>query len=408
MIETHNTRALLRMAAALALGLAPVAAQAHHDAPAPPPVVVLPGTLVDHVAGVTLDANGQIERFSGIVIGEDGRITALLHAGEPRPHTSFALDGKGASVLPGLVARPTPLMRYGLALITSDASAGPLPPPRPEDRDLALVTAQHALLARGITAVVDAGTTIEDWQTFRRAGDAGRLALRIVCYADGPAQMVLIGGPGPTPWLYEGRLRLNGLWLDADARDDTNAAIRLKNLMSRAAMDHFQVAVATHGAKPLHDTLDAIDDLAHTYEGDRRWRVELGALVGPDGPDAEDAPRLAAPGIVAETTGLAIGDVTTSLPASLPMLIADTMAPARAAMAETQFGRLAPGLWADFVLVSGDPLNANAAAGNGASARLMQTWIGGHPVWTAPGASPTGPLVAPDAKPAQAPAADKR
>ena len=46
--------------------------------------------------------------------------------------------------------------------------------------------------------------------TFRRAGDAGRLQLRIMSYADSVDAMLLIGGPAPTQWLYDDRLRLNG------------------------------------------------------------------------------------------------------------------------------------------------------------------------------------------------------
>ena len=76
-----------------------------------------------------------------------------------------------------------------------------VPAPRPEDRDAALAMAQERLLANGITAVADMGISIEDWQTFRRAGDAGTLRLRIMAYADSIESMELIGGPGPTPWL---------------------------------------------------------------------------------------------------------------------------------------------------------------------------------------------------------------
>ena len=52
------------------------------------------------------------------------------------------------------------------------------------------------------------GTSIEDWQTYRRAGDLGTLSLRIVAYAAEVDDMVLMAGPGPTPWLYDDRLRL--------------------------------------------------------------------------------------------------------------------------------------------------------------------------------------------------------
>src|SRR5687768_18353644 len=38
-----------------------------------------------------------------------------------------------------------------------------------------------------------------DWMTFRRAGDAGRLRVRIMSYAASVPEMLLIGGDGPTP-----------------------------------------------------------------------------------------------------------------------------------------------------------------------------------------------------------------
>ncbi|MDD3800553.1 MAG: amidohydrolase family protein, partial [Novosphingobium sp.] len=81
------------------------------------------------------------------------------------------------------------------------------PAPRPEDRDTALGEAQLALLAQGVTAIADMGTSIEDWQAFRRAADLGHLRVRIVAYAGGIDDMVLIGGPRPTPWLYQDRLK---------------------------------------------------------------------------------------------------------------------------------------------------------------------------------------------------------
>ena len=73
------------------------------------------------------------------------------------------------------------------------------PRPRPGERDIALAKAQQLLHAYGITAVADMGTTIEDWQAMRRAGDAGWLSLRIMAYAAGMEQAELIAGAGSIP-----------------------------------------------------------------------------------------------------------------------------------------------------------------------------------------------------------------
>jgi len=189
-----------------------------------------------------------------------------------------------------------------------------VPVPQPKDYDAALLQAQDALLARGVTAIADMGTSIEAWQAFRRAGDRGALRVRIMSYARGMDAAALIAGPGPTPWLYDDRLRLGGVkllldgalgsrgaWLKApyaDAPRETGlqllSPIQLRNQMSRAAMDGFQLAVHAIGDRANAELLDAIDELSATYEGDRRWRVEHAQIVDPI-----DLPRFAAHGTIA-------------------------------------------------------------------------------------------------------------
>ncbi|MCT2398211.1 amidohydrolase [Novosphingobium sp. HK4-1] len=188
------------------------------------------------------------------------------------------------------------------------------PKARPEDRDTALGEAQLALLAQGVTAIADMGTSIEDWQAFRRAADIGHLRIRIVSYALSLDDMVLIGGPGPTPWLYGDRLKMNGLklfldgalgsrgaWLKAPYADDAKTSglpqmtrTQLGNRMSRAALDNFQVAVHAIGDEANKTVLDAIDELSATYKGDRRWRVEHAQIVDPT-----DIPRFGEHGTIA-------------------------------------------------------------------------------------------------------------
>ncbi len=189
-----------------------------------------------------------------------------------------------------------------------------IPKPRPVERDLALAKAQEVLFSKGITAAADMGTTIEDWQTFRRAGDRGTLKLRIMSYARSLEAMQLIAGPGPTPWLYEDRLRMGGLkiyldgalgsrgaWLKepyADAPQERGIPIltpaQLRNTMSRAAMDGFQTAVHAIGDAANAEALSAIEELSETYKGDRRWRIEHAQIIDP-----VDLPRFANNGIIA-------------------------------------------------------------------------------------------------------------
>src|SRR4029079_4197716 len=131
-----------------------------------------------------------------------------------------------------------------------DLIARTVPEPRPEDRDLALAEAQGVLLRRGVTTVTDMATTMADWQAYRRAGDSGRLQLRIIGYAPDTDTMSLIGGPGPSPWLYDDKLKFNGLalvldgkalspgaWSNVGGGTPRLAQAQLRNLMSRAGID---------------------------------------------------------------------------------------------------------------------------------------------------------------------------
>lgn len=330
-----------------------------------------------------------------------------------------------------------------------------VPEPRPEDRDLALQTAQQILLKRGVTAVADMGTGIEDWQAFRRAGDNGTLRIRIMAYASGTGAMELIGGPGPTPWLYDDRLRLNGvkLYMDgalgsrgaslktpyADAPATKGLRItndtQLKNMMSRAALDHFQVAVHAIGDAANAALLTAIEDLSLTYTGDRRWRIEHAQITDPADiarfgkngiiasmqPVHQTSDRLMAearlgPGrlsgayawksIAATGARLAFGsDAPVELPdpfAGLAAavtrqgadgepfggwqpqeritreqaLAAYTANAAYAGFAEGRFGRLVRGERADFLLVDRDPLLSSPAELR--QTKVVQTWVGGR------------------------------
>jgi predicted amidohydrolase YtcJ len=225
------------------------------------------------------------------------KITATTKA--PAGGRIFTANGRPSGVL---VDRAMALM------------ARVVPAPQPKDYDAALELAQAALLARGVTAIADMGTRLEAWQAYRRAGDRGALRIRIMAYARGNEQAALIAGPGPTPWLYDDRLRLGGVklmvdgalgsrgaWLKApyaDAPGESGLPMlteaQLRNQMSRAAMDGFQLAVHAIGDRANAELLDAIDTLAGTYPGDRRWRIEHAQIVDP-----ADLPRFARHGAIA-------------------------------------------------------------------------------------------------------------
>ena len=191
---------------------------------------------------------------------------------------------------------------------------GAVPKPLARDRDRAFLLAQQKLLEQGITAIADMGTTIDDWQSYRRAGDKHQLAIRIISYGHDVDNMALIGGPGPTPWLYDDKLRMvgvklyldgalgsRGAWLKApyaDAPGQTGLPLltpaQLRNKMVRASMDGFQVAIHAIGDAANAEALDAITDLNADLPGKRRWRIEHAQIVDP-----ADIPRFKQLGVVA-------------------------------------------------------------------------------------------------------------
>lgn len=365
---------------------------------------------------------------------------------------------KGVRAKPALGA-PAGVLVDGAAALVGHI----VPPPRPEDRDLALSTAQTILLKHGVTAVADMGTGIEDWQAYRRAGDLGRLRIRIMSYAMGIDNMALIGGSGPGPWLYDDRLRMNGVklfldgalgsrgaWLKAPYADAPGTTglprmsdTALKNLMSRAAMDHFQVAVHAIGDAANSAVLDAITDMVDTYKGDRRWRIEHAQIIAPEDfarlgdlntraghiivsmqPTHETSDRLMAearlgldrlPGAYAWKRAAATG-ATLAFGSDAPVEVPDPFAGIAAAISRTgpdgqpaggwqpqetvpfaqalagytsnaayagfadgRFGRLIPGERADFLMVDRDITRASPAEIRGT--KVLQVWVGGLPVY---------------------------
>jgi len=380
-------------------------------------------TLVDNVNGITLDQQGKVVRFTGLVIDGDGKVKQLLDRKDKRPERpDFKEDGKGRTLIPGLIDAHGHVMGLGLSLMTLDLSetrsldealaairkyaadnpdmpwiigrgwnqekwrlgrfptaadidaveaARPVwlervdghagwansaamaaakitaatkapeggriemgggkpsgvfvdaaaalidaarPKPLARDLDRAFLLAQAKLIEQGVTAIADMGTTIEDWQAYRRAGDRRQLTVRILSYGHDVDDMALIAGPEPTPWLYDDRLRMvgvklyldgalgsRGAWLKAPYADAPGqkglpllTPAQLRNKMVRASMDRFQVAIHAIGDAANAEALDAIADLNADLPGERRWRIEHAQIVDP-----ADIPRFKQLGVIA-------------------------------------------------------------------------------------------------------------
>ncbi|MEO5866501.1 MAG: amidohydrolase family protein [Sphingomonas sp.] len=533
------------------------------------PMPALADALIDNVNGMTLDKNGKVVHFSGLLMSLDGHVTRLLQQGEKRPEKlDWRADMHGKVLLPGFVDAHGHVMELGFraleldlsqtnslaeakARIAAYAAANPekkwiigggwnqerwnlgrfptaadldsvvsdrpvwlertdghaswgntaamtaagvnaksvtppggriektganpngvfvdaaqqlvtkvVPRPLPKERDVAFLRAQEILLKFGITATGDMGTPIEDWLSFRRAGDLGSLRVRIMSYGLGVDTALMVGGGRPTPWLYNDKLRMGGVklfadgalgsrgaWLKApysDAPGQTGLGFMsdstIRNLMSRAAMDHYQVAVHAIGDRANAQVLGAIDELSQTYDGDRRWRVEHAQIVDP-----VDLPGFGKHGIIAsmqpvhQNTDMHMVDARlgpnrlagayawasmlrngavlafgTDYPIESPDPFAGwvaaftrqdakgepyggwhpeervtreqawrayTMDAAYAGFAEDKFGRLAPGQRADFIIVDRDPLLASPTELR--ATKVEQTWVGGEKVFEA-------------------------
>ncbi len=515
---------------------------------------------VDNVNGVTLDKDGKVVRFTGLTITSDGKVGKLLQRGDKVSKPDWKFDGKGQTLLPGLIDAHGHVMNLGFGALTLDlsettslddakakiaayAAAYPdrrwiigrgwnqekwglgrfptaadleglagdrpiwlarvdghagwanaaamkaagvtsatksppggriengifvdaaeelinkaVPPPLSKDNDVAFLKAQEVLKEFGITSIADMGTSVADWNTFRRAGDGGRLQVRIFSYAAGVDPILTIAGGEPTPWLYNDRLRLGGvkLYTDgalgsrgaclkkpyADAPTQTGLCFlddaKLRNLMTRASMDGFQLAIHAIGDKADAQVLDAIEDLAPTFKGDRRWRIEHAQIVDPVdlarfgkngiiasmqpvhqtsdrtmaevrlGPDrlsgayawatmlkngsrlafGSDVPVESAnpfPGIAAAITredekGQPFGGWQPQERVTREQALAGfSTGAAYASFAEDKVGRLAPGFRADFIIVDKNPLESAPAAIR--TTKVLETWIGGIRVY---------------------------
>lgn len=370
-------------------------------APAQP---ALADTLIDNVNGVTIDEEGAVSRFTGLVFDTDGRIVRVLRGNQKRPKkVDYRIDGQGRTMLPGIIDSHISLIETALGLIgpSPASNAADRPPPRAEDMDVALQKTQRWLAARGVTTVADMGTRIEHWQAYRRAGDAGTLYLRIATYAAGGSEMALIGGPGPSPWLYDDRLKMNGLALEsASAGGSTLDDTRLRNVMSRAAIDGFQVAALAKSAAAIEQFAGAVGELSQTYTGDRRWRLQLPQMLYP-----ADVAQLSQLGVLVTGDGTLLAQPLASadalriswadrqagqLPepfaalAAVPLrqrpqaLAALGANGAYAIHAEGRFGRLVPGERADFILVDRDPLTVTGP--ELAATQILETWIDGKKI----------------------------
>lgn len=80
--------------------------------------------LIDNANGYTLDEDGNLTRFTGLLIDTDtGRVTGLLRRGDPYPEDlEVRYDMQGRTVIPGLIDAHGHLMGLGYNAIQLDLS----------------------------------------------------------------------------------------------------------------------------------------------------------------------------------------------------------------------------------------------------------------------------------------------
>ena len=180
------------------------------------------------------------------------------------------------------------------------------------ETDQALAKAQDILLSYGVTGVGSMSTTLADWNAMRRAGEAGRLQVRLMVYAD--ELKLLKQEPKPTPWLYGDRLRMVGIkfyddgalgsrgaWLKQPYADkpDTHGLQfhsdeEMRSLAEQAASRGFQIATHAIGDAANAQVISTYEWLNGKYGTNRRWRIEHAQIV-----DCADLPRIGRAHIIA-------------------------------------------------------------------------------------------------------------
>ncbi len=359
-------------------------------------------TLITNAKGIQVDANGKTTRFTGLLIGNDGRVKRVLQSGAALPKATTRIDARGRTLLPGLIDAHGHVMGLGFGALQLDlvgttsladlqarlkayAAANPgqgwiqgrgwnqenwtdkrfptaadldavvsdrpvwlgrvdghaavgnsaalkaagidastrspaggvidnglfvdaamplveakIPAPTSAQYDAALAKAQELMLANGLTAAADMGTSPDDWAAMNRAGTAGRLNIRIMNYAGGIPAMVAINGGRPSGWLYRDRLNMGGVklyadgalgsrgaWLKAPYHDkpDTRGlplltAAELLAQAGQASRAGYQVAVHAIGDAANRMVLDSMAKAGVTG-GNRRGRLEHAQIVDP-------------------------------------------------------------------------------------------------------------------------------
>ena len=271
---------------------------------------------------VASDRPVVLERVDGHAIVVNG--AALKAAGV----TKATKDPVGGKIERDGGGNPT-----GLLVDSASELVGKIIPAATDaQRDEMLAKAQEAMLSVGLTGAADMGTDLGGWQAMQRAGQAGKLNVRIMSYGSALEGAKAISPNGPTSWQFGDRLRMEGVkfygdgalgsrgaWLKrpyADKPDTRGLRLlndsELREQAGKAAAMGFQVATHAIGDAANAQIISVYEELnksnrrdcpfgpgpaesgVQTVNLDCRWRIEHVQVVDP-----ADLPRLAKAGIIA-------------------------------------------------------------------------------------------------------------
>ena len=220
---------------------------------------------------------------------------------------------KAAGVTPETKSPPGGRIENGLFVDSAiELVTKAVPSATAAENDQALAKAQDILLSYGVTGVGSMSTSLADWKAMRRAGEAGRLNVRLMVYAD--ELKLLAEEPKPTPRLFGDRLSMTGIKFYADGALGSRGAwlkqpyadkpesrglqfhsdAEMLQLADSAASHGFQVATHAIGDAANAQVISVYEQLSKKYGRDRRWRIEHFQIADP-----ADIPRLAPAGIIA-------------------------------------------------------------------------------------------------------------
>jgi predicted amidohydrolase YtcJ len=77
-------------------------------------------TAITNANGIQVDRTGRLEHFTGLLIGDDGKVVRLLQAGDAVPDGASVIDAHGEALLPGLIDAHGHVMDLGFAALRLD------------------------------------------------------------------------------------------------------------------------------------------------------------------------------------------------------------------------------------------------------------------------------------------------